>query len=381
MINPTQLSLTRSEWFRPVPDGVRHYVPVLQSQPGERDALANASPQTWQHMTPVIVILGPKKREAAPFNAQRVAEWVKKVAVAVGTHPCFLVTLRVRITDRVRTADGRNDPVLEAIYAQARKRGMQFVPVLRVNDPTSTMTQVRDAVGCDGRGVAVRYPILDSTSADGRGPRALLKQALHAVGVDVAGADLLLDLGFLAPDVEIEAEDLRTSIDDLIAVGTWRSVVLMGTGMYRSLGGGVVQEGTVGRLPRREWDLWCALRAGEPRRLPTYGDYAVQHPDPPWEGEESGPGMRANIRYTLDDVTIVPRAIGPVRQANAEQYRALCRQIIAEPKFTGPDYTWGNRLIVDCAGGIGGPGNQHHWRGAGTSHHLRLVVEQLSRLR
>jgi len=338
MTNPSQLRLIRSEWFRPVSEGIGHYVPVLQSQPGEREALAKASPQTWEHMTPLIVILGPKKRETEPFNPDRIAEWVKKVAAAIGAHPCFLHTLRVKITDRVRTAEG-TCPVLEVIYAQARKRGMQFVPVLRVHDPTSRVQQIRDAVECDGRGVAVRYPILDAASADDRGLQALVKDALQAVGVDVVGADLLLDLGFLSPDVEIDAADLQTSIDDLVAVGAWRSVVLMGTGMHRSLGGGVVREGTVGRLPRREWDLWRALRARQQRRLPTYGDYAVQYPDPPWEGEESGPGMRANIRYTLEDVTVVPRGIGPFQHEGAEQYRRLCRQIIAESNFAGPDYT------------------------------------------
>jgi Beta protein len=380
MTDHTQLSLTRSEWFRPIPEGTGHYVPVLQSQPGERDALANASPQIWAHVTPLIVVLGPKRSETEPFNPDRLAEWVKKVASAVGRHPLFLDTLRLRTTDRVRSQDG-TCPVLQAIFAQARKRGMQFIPVVRVNDAMSTVSQIRDAVACDCRGVAVRYPVLESASAHGRRPGALVKDALHAVGVDVVGADLLLDLGFLAPDVEIDAADLQTNINDLLAVGAWRSVVLIGTGMPRSLGGGVVAEGTVGRLPRREWDLWCSLRARKPGRLPTYGDYAVQHPDPPWEGEESGPGMRANIRYTLDDVTLVARGVGPLQLDGAEQYRGLCRKIIAEPGFAGADYTWGDRLIVDCARGIGGPGNQNRWRGAGTSHHLRLVVEQLAGFR
>src|ERR1041385_5577810 len=380
MTDDTQLSLTRPEWFRPIPEGIRHYVPVLQSQPGERDALANASPQIWAHMTPLIVVLGPKKSEPEPFRPNRLAEWVKKVAAAVGQHPFFLDTLRLRTTDRVRNLDGTH-PVFQAIFAQARKRGMQFIPVLRVNDAVSRVNQIRDAVACDCRGVAVRYPVLESASAHGRRPGALVKDALLAVGVDVVGADLLLDLGFLAPDVEIDATDLQASIDDLVAVGAWRSVVLIGTSMHRSLGGGVCAEGTGGRLPRREWDLWCRLRARRPRRLPTYGDYAIQHPDPPWEGEESGPGMRANIRYTLHDITLVARGVGPLQLEGAEQYRGLCRKIIAEPRFAGADYTWGDRLIFDCARGIADPGNQNRWRGAGTSHHLRLVVEQLGGLR
>lgn len=380
MARSIQLTLTRPEWFRPVPDGDRHYVPVLQNKPGELSAFLHATAEVWERMTPLIVILGPKRREEEPFKLGRVDTWIKKVADAVGDNPCFLDALRVRTTDRVATAAGPS-PVLEAVHERARSRGMRFVPVLRVGDPVPTRAQLRSAVECDGRGVAIRYPILGSASADGRGPQTLVKEALEAVGVDVAGADLLLDLGFIDPEIEIDAADLETAIDELVAVGAWRSVVLLGTGMHRSLGGGVVQEGTVGRLPRREWDLWWALRAARPRRLPTYGDYAVQHPDPPWDGEESGPGMRANVRYTLAGSTVVPRGRGPFQQEGAEQYRRLCDQIVAEPGFSGGAYSWGDALILDCARGSGDPGNQNRWRGAGTSHHLRLVVEQLGTLR
>jgi hypothetical protein len=114
-------------------------------------------------------------------------------------------------------------------------------------------------------------------------------------------------------------------------------------------------------------------------RLPTFGDYAIQHPDPPLEGEESGPGQRANIRYTTNKVTLVPRAVGPVVLEGREQYRDLCRQLVVQPEYAGGHFTWGDRLIADCASGIDEPGWQNHWRGAGTSHHLRHVVKQLSR--
>jgi hypothetical protein len=376
--NTTQLSLTRPEWFQPVPAGAGHYVVALQSLTGERDALANASAETWAHLTPLIQIVGPKKQEKEPFRRTRVAAWVKKVSDAVDGHSCFLDILRLKPGDRTETKQGER-PVLSVIYEEARKQSMAFVPVLRLRDTRATVGLIQDAVQCDGRGVAVRYPMLGSASADGRSPQTLLKESLDAIGVECNGADLILDLGFLSDDVEIHAEDVLPAVDDLIAVGEWRSVVLLATAMHRSLGGGVVREGTVGRLPRREWQLWSALRASGATRLPTYGDYAVQHPEPPLDGESSGPGMRANVRYTLDDETVVPRGRGPLQQEGAEQYRGLCRQITAEPQFAGPQFTWGDALIDECANGIGDPGSQSRWRGAGTSHHLRHVVEQLAR--
>ena len=141
--------------------------------------------------------------------------------------------------------------------------------------------------------------------------QALIKETLAAVEVDFVGSDLLIDLGFLSEDVEVHAEDVAQSANELVAVGDWRSVVLLGTSMPSTLGGGVVQEGTIGRLPRREWELWSALRASGMARLPTFGDYAVQHPDPPLEGDPSGPGQRANIRYTTNEVTLIPELWAP----------------------------------------------------------------------
>ena len=36
---------------------------------------------------------------------------------------------------------------------------------------------------------------------------------------------------------------------------------------------------------------------------------------------------------------------------------------------------------VDCAEDVCEPGWENHWRGAGTSHHLRFVVDQLAGIR
>jgi hypothetical protein len=379
VVTSTQLSLNRPEWFQPVPAASGHYVAVLQSQPGERDALANASSDTWAHMTPLLEILGPKKREAEPYSLSRARTWVKKVSDVVGSRRCFLDTLRMPPNHPVTTKDG-DLLVLSVIHAEARARGMAFVPVLRLGDSRRTVGQIAECAGCDGRGVALRYRLLGSVSADGRSTETLIKEALDAVQVEVSGADLVLDLGFLAEDIEIEAEDLAPAIDELVAVGDWRSVVLIGSSMPRSLGGGVVQEGTIGRLPRREWDLWCALAALHPSRLPTFGDYAIQNPEPPLEEQPSGPGQRANIRYTTDEATLAPRAVGAVIQEGAEQYRQLCRLLVAQPEFAGPEFSWGDHQIAECANGIGEPGWQNQWRGAGTSHHLRHVVDQLSRV-
>ena len=379
MVTTVQLSLNPPEWFHPVLPGKDHYVVALQSLRGERDALLHASPDTWAHLTPLVEIVGPKTAENGPFTRERIAGWVKRVADVVGTHPCFLDTLRLSPNHQTVTSDG-NSPVLAVIHEEARKRGMAFVPVLRLRDVRPTVSQIADSAAGDARGIALRYPVLGTLSADDRSPDALIKEALDAVQVDIVGIDLILDLGYLSEDVEVHAEDLAPTVKELVSIGDWRSVVLLGSSMPRSLGGGIVAEGTIGRLPRREWDLWLALAALDSDRQPTFGDYAVQHPDPPLEDQPSGPGQRANLRYTIDDATLVPRAVGAVIQEGAEQYRELCRLLVAQPEFAGRHFTWGDFQIAECADGISEPGWQTQWRGAGTSHHLRQVVDQLARV-
>jgi hypothetical protein len=378
METAVQLTISPPEWFRPLSGGAGHYVPALQSLPGELAALTHASEETWAHMTPLIQLRGPKTPRKEPYREQAVRGWVQKVSKAVGHRPCFLDILRLAPAHATTTKDGEC-PVLSVIHAAARKYRLEFVPVLKLGSKPAGARLIRNAALTDGRGVALRYRLLSLALPAGQTAEALIKEALTVVEVDFAGADLLIDLGFLSQDVEIHAEDVAPAVNELVAAGKWRSVILLGTSMPSSLGGGVVQEGTIGRLPRREWDLWSALRESGLARLPTYGDYAIQHPDPPLEGDESGPGQRANIRYTTHDVTLVPRAVGAVVTEGREQYRDLCSQLVMQPEYAGRDFTWGDGLIADCAYGDEEPGWQNHWRGAGTSHHLRHVVEQLGR--
>jgi hypothetical protein len=370
-----QLTLDRPEWFAPVANGSSHYVAAVQDKKGELEALRNASPETWARLTPLVQVVGPRRRPAA-YKADWVRQRIKRIEDAVGQHPCFLDILRLRATDPATTSRG-TVPVLSAIHATARHRKLLCVPVLRIDDNPAVARLIRDAAALDGRGVAIRYPLLSLAQIEGQTAESLLKGTLAVVETEFAGADLLIDLDELTPEQDVHAEDIAERVKELMFVGDWRSVVLLGTSMPRMLGG-VIAEGTIGELPRREWELWSSLRQHSLRRLPTYGDYVIQHPHPAREEEGGGPSMRANIRYTTATVTLVVRGRGPISVEGREQYRALCRMLVGREEFTGRGYSWGDAQIADCASGAIEPGWNNAWRGAGSSHHFRLVTEQIS---
>jgi hypothetical protein len=266
------------------------------------------------------------------------------------------------------------------MYEAARKRGLLFVPVLPLGRRHNAdyVKLVRDAALRDGRGLALRYPLVKVALGPGRTHTTLLREVLDEMGMDVSGADVLVDLGYLSGDEELEPEDVSDALDQVVAVGDWRSIVWLGTSMPSMLGGGTIAEGEVGQLPRREWELWSALKRERRGRLPTYGDYAVQHPEPPHDENGGGNTMRANIRYTVEQLTLVARGHGPVVQAGREQYRDLCRMLMEREEFAGREFSWGDAIIEDCATGLCEPGAQSLWRGAGTSHHLRQATDQVS---
>ncbi len=359
--------------FRPVRHGDAHYVAAVQNRKGELMALANATVDTWERLTPIVEFVGEKKR-SEPYKAETVASWVKRVANAIGQRPAYFDILRLR-PDHATTSSGADPRVLAVIHAAARKRHMSFVPVLPVGRSHSAYVEiVRESAGRDGRGAALRYPIRTVALLPGMTHTSMLSTALSEIEVDIGHSDVLVDLSYLGPDDELHPADVAQALEDVLAVGDWRSVVLLGTSMPSMLGGEVT-EGTVGSIPRREWDLWSALRNEPLGRGPTYGDYVIQHPTPPHA--DGGRGMRTNIRYTVRDATLVARGMGPANQAGREQYRELCEQLVVRSEFAGSGFSWGDAQISACASGLSEPGWHTDWRAAGSSHHIRQVTQQL----
>lgn len=369
-----QLALLPRQQLEPLPVDSRCYVAAVQNKPGELDALERASAATWERMTPLVHIVGHLKARDRPYSADSIRDRVKRIFEVVGHHPLYLDVLRLDPFFPVSTSRG-DIPVLAQIYAAARKRGLCFVPVVWVGESTKKhLGLVAEAAVEDRHGVALRYKFLRSAVPTGMTRASLLTQTLDELGCEATDADLLIDLEVLDPDEDFDAATIARSITEITRVGSWRSIVLLGTSMPKMMS--CIEEGTLGSLERREWTLWTELREQGLARVPAFGDYAVQHPHPPME-EGGGNTMRANVRYTTATQTLVARGRGPVRIEGNEQYRSLCQQLVARPEFCGSTYTWGDGIIADCATGAVEPGAQRMWRGAATSHHLRFVTEQL----
>jgi hypothetical protein len=348
----------------------RGYAPVLQDHAGERSALSalrDASPNTLASITPVIEIVGGNKRK---LSTDATRGHVKRIALSVGDEwPFYLDFARADPARILQTSQG-DVTTAEVAYTAARKRGLPFVPVAWTGGVEAHLNAAANTSIVDGRGLAVRHRLLGTTQPSDTTSDPL-KDAVNASQIAPEEIDLLLDLGYLGPDVEVPPRRLNRLVARCVGVADWRRVVLLGGSMPSGLG--CVSEGENGFIERREWTLWQSLSDDLQRRV-EFGDYGIQNPEPPREG---GPGMRANIRYSLEDQHLIVRGRGEVRTEGVGQYIGLCERVLQSGHFAGQAYSWGDGLIGDCASGRIAPGDQTVWRGAGTSHHLRVVSEQV----
>lgn len=354
----------------PLPISVADYVVALQNKSGELQALREAHARTWERLVPLVQIVGPNKREK-PLSRAMPKSWIRRLAPAVGAHPFYLDLLRLKPELPVPTRDG-DVPVLECLYDAARTRRLNFVPVAWLGESTSTHIRcVARAAIADGRGLAIRYRPMSVVMPPGSSAANAASALLDDLATEAVHADLIVDLGYIGPDTDVDPADVAALFEAILGVGDWRSFVMLGSSIPAAMS--EIKENSVGSIERREWHLWQRLGALGLQRTPTFGDYAVQHPSPPAGG---GPGMRANIRYTTDDKTIVARGHSLLEEGS-EQYRTLCGRLVAQREFAGAGYSWGDDVIDDCASGELVPGSQNMWRGAGTSHHLQVVTDQL----
>jgi Beta protein len=345
------------------------YVPVLQDHAGERDALASlrvTKPAGFESVIPVVEIVG---RKTTPMSRDAVKGHIKRLVEALGTkQDVYLDFLRASPTRLVSTPAGRYTTA-EIAYDAARRRSLRFMPVAWSDSRPAQINAAANAAIADGRGLALRHRVIGRATA-GASMSDSLRASIASLQVSPGDVDLLLDLGFLDPDVEISTDRLARLVTQCAAIGDWRRMVLMGSSIPASLG--CVPEGGNGFIERREWQLWSALPKPV-REILDFGDYGIQHPTPP---KTSGPGMRANIRYSVDGRHFIVRGRGEVRIEGAAQYVGLCERILTSGFFAGEGYSWGDQLIKGCAEGVIAPGDQTKWRAAGTAHHIRLLTEQ-----
>jgi hypothetical protein len=355
-----------------------HYVPVLKGKEGERKALNALSDTARKGLTPLIEVPPlpwdfDADEPAATIDAH-LAKFPTNLAKAWGTNQRLFLDLDL-LGDAERLESDDRHPLVW-LADELRALGVKVVPVVGIGRSPACIDAVRAVNKRDGAGVCLRVladDVGDPASAD-----ATLKALLASLDCVPEAADLVIDFRAIAADqVAVVTTAALAILSTMEGLEAWRSLTLAATGFpeqLSSLGQGLI------RIPRPEWAVWQGLfkKRTSLRRMPAFGDYAVQHPNL-MEVDARIMRMAANLRYTTDQEWLIARG-RDVRREGFAQFFDLARMISEAPEFYGADFSWGDWAIAEGSAGRGSTGNATTWRKIATSHHLTVVVTQLSAL-
>lgn len=361
----------------------KHYVPILKAKAGELKALKETPTSIRAGFTPVLEIMDvapryiegedePVPSKSDDAHVEAVAENITK---AWGPDRRFFID-GFYIEDMSALADGR-EPI-GAILDYLRKAGMKAVPVTGLDRLKEYSAAIKGAVEKDGRGLCLRLQESDLESED-LGKQ--LQTALKFFGLGADKVDLLIDYG----PVTIPRSTIIPLVNDMPNLTGWRSFTLAACSFPVDMS--KVAQYSTKELSRDEWTNWTHLRSRADKidRMPTFGDYAINHPEPS-EIDPREMRMSANIRYTWTTTYVVakgealPRKKDKEKKApSSEQYPLLAQAIMAHKAWCGPKFSWGDEYIQKCANRecVGGG---REWRAVGTSHHLAFVSKQIANL-
>jgi hypothetical protein len=307
---------------------------------------------------------------------QHLAKFAKRVKIKWGQEECFVDLRHVAAGSRLKNGQ---HPV-RFVFDDLRLMGVNAIPIVSLDQDTDYRTSVSQVLAVDQRGVCLRMSLEKASSPDCvRNIDSLLKE----IEVKPDQCDFILDLG--APDnfepLDGFAALLQAVIKKLPFLDRWRGFGIIAHSLPVS-----VNKLPVGTsiLPRSEWQLYKRVRANLEKsgiRVPTFGDYAVNHPT------ALNLDMRfiypkASIKYTINDEWLISRgdAIRGRNGVGLGQFVDLCNLIVTSKYYAGPDFSFGDQYLLKCANSEVKPGQPSRFRQVATSHHLEMVIRDLANL-
>lgn len=350
------------------------YIPCLRWKQGEYQALMRLPSVERDSIVPLIDVaeIGfdfEKRKENKSIN-EHLEPFARRLKDKWGVDECF-VDMHL-IEDSQRMASGEHPVTF--VFDDLRLKGIHAIPVTGINQDCQWQNAIQEAVDKDGHGFCFRISLEDAMKPT---LEALINGLLQKYDRQVEQCDLIIDE--VAPNfdpLDGFVGLLEAIIKKLPYLNRWRSLGLIGTSLPSSLS-------TLGSgasiIPRNEWRAYKSLIVrlkSSGVRLPTFGDYAINHP----EVSTVDPRFMkttANIRYTIYDNWFI------VRGQNIRDYsehKDLCKTIIKSKTYYGPNFSQGDKYILDCAEGKASTGNLTTWRWVGTNHHLVSVIQDVANL-
>jgi hypothetical protein len=343
----------------------KHYIPVLKGKRAEFPAIGTLKSRAG--VTPLFEAVPSADPEEVPRRMSSTANWPQKT-------PYFIDLFFFDDPDDTTEPAPQSHP-LRRCFAEVEEQGQEAIPVTGLARSPGYQSAVQQVVAEGGTGLALRLTVDDFEGAD------YLDTAITAAtayfGLEPSNIDLIIDLGSVANSSSgVVAQMHRANIDLLPNLMDWRTLTVLASAFPLGLGDLDRNEWNVAM--RHDWAGWVRLTTGprRPRRLPSFGDYAIAHPDLPPEGRAT---ILAQLRYTISNAWLIWKGANVFTQGFA-QFNSICHDLINRCEFRGAAFSQGDADIQSKATTDDSPGNAETWRRIGTNHHIETVLDQLASL-
>lgn len=342
------------------------YVPVLRWKGAERMALLELSRNVRRQVVPLIELV-PKdflplaEAGATQKIAKQIAEtwgWGPRAPVLLDTHLLGgeLATLAI-------------GPIVDASFTY----GIKGAIVTGVSRTAAHQTAVREACARSAFEICVRVSSFEFRQS---GFASTLEDTIDRLRCIPSQVHLIVDFQAISPN----GINLRKWLDMTPRLRDWRSLTFISGAFPKDLTS--LEKNDQHLLPRGDWEGWLDLVETAPSRIPTFGDYTIQHGV--FEDREGGHfNFSASIRYTTPNGWIVMRGEGVLNENGPGygQWPANAQLLCDLPQFEGAEYSWGDKYIADMGAQIVKTGSAKEWLAAGINHHVTFVAKHLSTVR
>jgi len=357
----------------------KHYVPILKAKEGEFKALNETAATTKDSITPLMEVVDLPWDYDNDIEAKTIEDHLSKIGRKIqdnwGANRRIFVDSN-QIDGRRKMSDGITHHLIH-LFNDFRGKGLATIPTTGIERHMDYKSAVASIVSADKRGICLRLQNIDLSKPN---LKAIIYADLTLYSVSPEETDLVIDIqSLIGADIALVALGIVTFTNTILPyLHEWRSLTVASSAFPTDLSD--IAVGTISTIDRDDWNLWNLLLAAAIARLPSFGDYAIAHP----ESVDLDPRLMtisASIRYTCDKDWLILRGKS-TKLLGWGQYHALCQTLISlgMPPYCGPTFSWGDKYISDCSNPSPtvGPGNATVWRKVATNHHLEKVVSQIS---
>lgn len=348
------------------------YTPIIRNRQSEVRAIQELKSEVKTYCTPLLDLAAPSKGADQASARAYVERNIRRMTKALKGFERVLVDSS-ELDSALRINGGRH-PLLEAAHA-IMDAGCLPIPVTGLHRDLNHMkAALRIKNNTENGLLCFRLDATDvATTSLSHGQ---LQRLLSDSSIASTEAILLVDLQSVYGG---EVDALVTQVSRFITQAMkmrWAGLIVSGYGIPDRMTDAVSVRGQ-GYIPRIEQHVYQRVEKMHSIDNLWFGDYttlAPTHVELDWKLVSKVMGPKAI--YALAESWFVVRGAPFSSHADGYgQYHDLAAEITALEEFSGPDYSFGDKYIHDCAIKAASTGSPGSWITACVNHHITLSAE------